>query len=167
LLLSEDEKIDYIRHIIHVESEVRFINQLEAYLKEDGNLFASFDWWMFSRTDETLDRIVIPYYDPSQNKMREFHPDFIFWLRRWNDYYILFVDPKGMQNIDYQYKIDDYKNIFTDPKTGTMKVIPYNGLNVRVALAMYNKDASSSPQGYGDYWYDHPRHILKNLISSD
>jgi len=27
LLLSEEEKIDYIRHIIHVPSEVTFINQ--------------------------------------------------------------------------------------------------------------------------------------------
>jgi len=164
LLLSEDEKIDYIRHIIHVDSEVKFINQLEAYLKEENNLFSSFDWWMFSRADETLDKITIPYYDPSQNKMRDFHPDFIFWLKRWDDYFILFVDPKGMKNTDYQYKIDDYKNIFTEKETGKMKVFKHRGLNVRVALAMYNKDASSSPQGYSNFWYDHPKQILKLLI---
>jgi len=164
LLLSDNEKIDYIRHVIHVPSEVMFINQLETYLKQDDNLFSSFDWWMFSRTDETLDKITIPYYDPSQNKMRDFHPDFIFWLKRWNDYFILFVDPKGMKNADYQYKIDDYKKIFVDTQTRKLKIFPHRGMNVRVALAMYNKDASEASQGYSDYWYDHPKQILKHLI---
>lgn len=163
LLVSDDEKIDYIRHVIHVESEVRFIEQLEEYLRQDGNLFKSFDWWMFSRADETLDKVVIPYYDPSQNKMREFHPDFIFWLKRWDDYFILFVDPKGMKNTDHQYKIDGYKDIFWD--NGKMKTIPYQGLHVRVALAMFNPKASASSQGYADYWYDHPKQILKNLMA--
>ena len=165
LLLSKEEKIDYIRHVIHVPSEVTFINQLEGYLKEPGNLFASFDWWVFSRADETLDRIVIPYYDPSQNKMREFHPDFIFWLKRWNDYFILFVDPKGMKNADYQYKIDDYQEIFKEHDTGALRVFPYGGMNVRVALATFNPDASESSQGYNDYWYDSPKGILKQLVA--
>lgn len=164
LLLSEEEKIDYIRHIIHVPSEVTFINQLERYLKEPGNLFASFDWWVFSRADETLDKIVIPYYDPSQNKMREFHPDFIFWLKRWDNYFILFVDPKGMKNADYQYKIDDYQKIFKEPDTGTLRVFPYGDNNVRVALAMYNPNASEASQGYSNYWYDSPKGILKQLV---
>jgi hypothetical protein len=162
LLVSEDEKIDYIRHVIHVESEVKFVKQLDDYLQQDDNLFKSFDWWLFSRADETLDKVVIPYYDPSQNKMREFHPDFIFWLKRWNDYFILFVDPKGMKNTDYQFKIDGYKDIFWND--GKLKAIPYRGLNVRVSLAMFNKDASQSSQGYSDCWYDHPKQILKKLI---
>jgi len=166
LLLSEEATIDYIRHIIHVPSEVTFINQLEGYLNESSNLFASFDWWMFSRADETLDKIVIPYYDPSQNKMRDFHPDFIFWLKRWNDYFILFVDPKGMKNTDYQYKIDDYQKIFIEPDTGYLRVFPYGGMNVRVALAMFNPNASESSQGYSDYWYDSPKGILKQLVAS-
>jgi hypothetical protein len=165
LLLSEEEKIDYIRHIIHVPSEVTFINQLEGYLKEPGNLFGKFDWWLFSRADESLDKIIIPYYDPSQNKLREFHPDFIFWLRRWNDYFILFVDPKGMQNTDYLYKIDDYRNIFKDTDTGVLRVFQYGGMNVRVALAMYNSNASAAPQGYSEYWYDSPKGILKQLVA--
>ena len=165
LLLSEEEKIDYIRHIIHVPSEVTFINQLEGYLKEPNNLFASFDWWLFSRADESLDKIVIPYYDPSQNKMREFHPDFIFWLKRWDDYFILFVDPKGTQNVDYQYKIDDYRNIFKDPDTGALRVFPYGGMHVRVALAMFNTKASEAPQGYSEFWYDSPKGILKQLVA--
>lgn len=161
LLVSEDEKIDYIRHVIHVDSEVRFIKQLEEYLQQDDNLFKSFDWWLFSRADETLDKVVIPYYDPTQNKMREFHPDFIFWLRRWNDYFILFVDPKGMKNTDFEYKIDGYKDIFWS--NGNMKVLPHRGMNVHVALAMYNKNASQASQGYVDFWYDQPKQILKHI----
>jgi hypothetical protein len=51
--LSEDERIDYIRRTIIVPSEVRFINQLEGYLKEPDNLFVFFDWWAFSRADES------------------------------------------------------------------------------------------------------------------
>jgi len=167
LLLSEEEKIDYIRHIIHVESEVRFIKQLEEYLKKDTHLFNSFDWWMFSRADETLDKIIIPYYDPSQNKMRSFHPDFIFWFKRWNDYFILFVDPKGMKNADYQYKIDGYKEIFTDRSTKELRVFNHNGLKVRVALAMHTADANQAPYEYKEFWYDHPQSILQRLIVSE
>lgn len=166
LLLSEDEKIDYIRHVIHVESEVRFIKQLEAYLQQEDNQFKTFDWWMFSRTDETLDKVVIPYYDSSQNKMREFHPDFIFWLKRWNQYYIFFVDPKGMKNTDYQHKIDGYREIFVDSATGLPRTIPHNGLKVQVWLAMYTPDANQAPQEYKAFWYDSPKGILKRLAGS-
>jgi type III restriction enzyme len=165
LLLSEDEKIDYIQHIIHVESEVSFIKQLEEYIKSDNNQFQAFDWWMFSRADETLDRITIPYYDPTQNRMRDFHPDFVFWLKRWNDYFILFVDPKGMRNADYQYKIDGYKEIFVDHETKQLRVIPYGDINVRVILTMHTIDANVAPQEYNEYWYDHPKTILQRLIA--
>lgn len=165
LLLSDDEKIDYISHVIRIPSEVRFIEQLEAYLKEQGNLFASaFDWWMFSRTDETLDRVFIPYYDPAQNRMREFHPDFIFWLKRFNDYFILFVDPKGMSHTAHQHKIEGYREIFTDRATNALRVFNYNGMNVRVALALVANDANQAPREYQDFWFDQPKGILKQLV---
>lgn len=163
LLVAEDEKIDYIRHIITVESERKFIEQLEIYLKEAGNQFGPFDWWMFSKTDESLDRIVIPYYDRSTNRMREFHPDFIFWLKCWDKYTILFVDPKGTKNTDYEYKVDGYEQIFLDPQTHEVREFLYKGLKVQVRLAMYNPAASQVPMKYQDYWYDSPREILEKL----
>ncbi len=166
LLLSESETIDYISHVIHVPSEVKFIQQLEEYLRRDDNQFKAFDWWMFSRADEILDQIIVPYYDPNQNKMRDFHPDFIFWLKRWNDYFILFVDPKGTANTDYEHKVDGYKEIFTDHSTGALRVFKHNGMNVRVALAMHTTDANRLAQGYGSFWYDNPKGILKRLIIS-
>lgn len=163
LLLSEDTRMDYMRHIITVESEITFLRQLEEYLKEPGNLFGVYDWWMFSKTDESLDRVVIPYYDPASNRMREFHPDFIFWLRKGEEYTILFVDPKGMQNTDYQYKLDGYNELFLDPLTHQPRVIPYNRLKVRVALAMHNPNAEQAPLAYLNAWVSHPREILEHL----
>ncbi len=167
LLLSDDEKIDYISHVIRVPSEVRFVEQLDAYLKEPDNLFASaFDWWMFSRADETLDRIYIPYIDPAQNRPREFHPDFIFWLKRFNDYFILFVDPKGMEHTEHIRKIEGYRDIFTDRTTNALRVFDHEGMNVRVALALVASDANLAPQEYKDFWFDHPTEILKQLTKT-
>ena len=96
--------------------------------------------------------------------MRDFHPDFIFWLKRWNDYFILFVDPKGMKNTDYEYKIDGYKELFLDRATGVWRVTPYDGLNVHVVLAMHTIDANQASHAYKDFWYDHPRDILQRLV---
>jgi hypothetical protein len=159
LLLSDDERIDYISRIIRVASEIHFVNQLEAYLKETGNLFAQYDWWMFSRAEETVDKVTIPYYDPTQNKMRDFHPDFVFWLVKGNTYTILFVDPKGMTASNYQHKIDGYKELFLDTKTGAYRVFKYKNYKVQVALAMYTTDAHLAPQEYKEYWYDTPKAI--------
>ncbi|MGQ9848383.1 MAG: hypothetical protein ACUVQP_12910, partial [Bacteroidales bacterium] len=79
MIVSETEKIDYLNHIINVESEVKFIEQLEEYLAKPDNVFKQFDWWMFSKLDQTLDEIYIPYYDSKQNNIAKFKPDFIFW----------------------------------------------------------------------------------------
>jgi hypothetical protein len=60
LIISEDEKIDYIQHIIKTRSERKFINDLENYLAKPNNRFKEFDWWMFSKIDESLDEVYIP-----------------------------------------------------------------------------------------------------------
>jgi hypothetical protein len=162
LLLSAVEKIDFINRVIRIKSEVDFIKQLEAYLDEPDNLFKQYDWWLFSRTDETADKVVLPYYDPTQNRIRDFHPDFVFWLVKGNDYTILFVDPKGMTASGYQYKIDGYKELFRDDSRD-YHIFKHNGYHVRVALAMYTADSNQAPQEYREYWYDHPKAILQRL----
>lgn len=170
MLLSDNDKIDYINHVIKVPSEVRFIEQLETYLKEEDNLFGRFDWWMFSRAVERVDRVTIPYLDPNPNRIRDFYPDFIFWLKHnpdgygSPDYTILFVDPKGMKITDYEHKVDGYKKLFVDGDTGKRRVFHYNGLDVRVALAMYTADANLATEGYQTYWFDHPRRILEAVL---
>ncbi|MDH7554939.1 MAG: DEAD/DEAH box helicase family protein, partial [Spirochaetota bacterium] len=77
VIVSETEKIDYLNHIINVDSEVRFIEQLEEYLAKPDNIFSQFDRWMFSKLDQTLDEVYIPYYNPKENKIANFKPDFI------------------------------------------------------------------------------------------
>lgn len=103
VLMSDKEKVEFIRHVIRYQSEVNFLNALEKYLEQRDNAFSSLDWWAFSRIDENVDEVYIPYYDPNSNRIRQFKPDFIFWLQKGDRYAIVFVDPKGMRRADYQY----------------------------------------------------------------
>ncbi len=148
-----------------------FIKQLERYLTRDDNLFRRFDWWMFSRTVERVDRVTIPYYDARQNRVRDFYPDFIFWLKHGRDgygapnYTILFVDPKGMEMTSYQHKIDGYEELFVDSTTNTPRVFAHHGMNVRVALALYTNDANQATRNYRSYWYDSPHQLLERILA--
>ncbi len=162
LLVSERERIDWIRHVIRHPSEVRFLEDLEKYLDQEGNAFADLDWWAFSKIDESLDEVYIPYYDPQSNRIRRFLPDFIFWLQKGDQYAVVFVDPKGMQQTDYQYKVDSYRDLFRD-KAGGLEVFHHNGLIARVHLLLYTDDANRAPAGYREYWFDHPEAIPKRL----
>lgn len=164
LLISDQEKIGYINHVIRTDSERRFLNQLEAYLKESDNGFRQYDWWLFSRTDETLDRVILPYYDGKQGRIRDFHPDFIFWLVKGNAYTILFVDPKGMTIGDYQYKIDGYRELFCD--AAGCRIFRHGDYEVRVALLMYADTAVPPPEGYRAYWCDSPRAMLGRISAT-
>jgi type III restriction enzyme len=154
VVLSEDGKADYIRHIIKTESEVKFIKDLEAYLSQPKNEFQKFDWWFFSKLDESLDEVYIPYYDPKTNRMARFKPDFIFWLRKGSDYWIVFVDPKGTEHVDYQHKVDGFRQLFEDNQNP--KLFSHNQLNVRVLLRLYTQNRNLIPQGYQRYWIDKP-----------
>jgi hypothetical protein len=162
LILSEDEKIKYINHIIKVPSEVKFISHLENYLKREDNKFEEFDWWFFSKLDESLDEIYIPYYNPNINKMSRFYPDFIFWLKRRNDYYILFVDPKGTEHSSAYRKIDWYKKLFEE--NDKEKVFEYNEFNVKIKLLMKPEDPAKVLSEYKKYWFDDIENMLNSLI---
>lgn len=158
VLLSAHERIDWIRHVIRHPSEVRFLNHLEQYLGQLDNAFVALDWWAFSKLDETLDEVYIPYYDPQSNRIRRFLPDFIFWLQKGDEYAIVFVDPKGMRQADYQYKVDGFRGLYWTPK-GTPKAFSHDHLTVRVHLLLYTEDASRPPQGYRSFWFDDPAQI--------
>ncbi len=162
VLLSESERIDWIRHIIRHPSEVRFLNALEKYLEQPDNTFAALDWWAFSRIDETLDEVYIPYYDPQSNRIRRFLPDFVFWLQKGADYATVFVDPKGMRQTDYQHKLDGFREIFLDD-SGQPRVFTHDGLTVRVRLLLYTEDANQAPAGYREHWFDSPATIPASL----
>ncbi|MGB9665550.1 MAG: restriction endonuclease subunit R, partial [Ignavibacteria bacterium] len=116
-------------------------------------------WWFFSKIDETLDEVYIPYYNPKTNRIDKFKPDFIFWLKKDNDYTILFVDPKGTEHTDGCRKIDGYQRIFENQDTP--KNFFDNGLNVQVKLFLKTSEIAKVPDGYKMYWFDKLNDLIK------
>jgi len=154
VIVSETEKIDYLKHIINVDSEKRFIEQLEEYLQKDNNVFKQFDWWMFSKLDQTLDEVVIPYYNPKENNIANFKPDFIFWMQKGSRYLILFVDPKGTEHTDGYRKIDGYSRIFEIGEQKQSRDFSYNGLTINTKLLFKSREIAKVLDNYKRYWFD-------------
>jgi len=156
IIISENEKVDYLNHIIDVDSEVRFMEQLEDYLQKDDHVFKQFDWWMFSKLDQTLDEVHIPYYNPKENNMAKFKPDFIFWMQKGNDYIIIFVDPKGTEHTDGYRKIDGYSKVFETKERKECKSYPFNGFNIKTRLLLMpaHGGVAGVSDNYRKYWFD-------------
>ncbi|MGB9754288.1 hypothetical protein [Roseiflexus castenholzii] len=165
VVLAEDEKVDYIRHIIKTPSEVRFIKDLEACLEKGDNKFTEFDWWFFSKLDESLDEVYIPYYDQKTNRIARFKPDFIFWLAKESRYFIVFVDPKGTEHTEYQRKVDGYRVVFME--NGMAKEFQYDNCKVSVHLFLYTQNQATIPQGYQECWVDTPAQLLEKLPNEE
>jgi len=164
ILSGETERIDYIKHIIQTPSEIEFLNYLEVYLTKPGNRFKDFDWWMFSKLDESLDDVYIPYYDGTSNKIREFKPDFIFWLQKGSEYFIIFIDPKRTEHVDYQRKIDGYSVIF-EGAGGVKKPLGNNGKKVFVFAFLNTADKDGLPEKYREYWFDDVGKVLTYVLA--
>ncbi len=162
ILIGEDEKIKFITHIINVPSEVNFIKQVEKYAKNYNN---EFDWWYFSKIDEYLDEIYIPYYHRMHGSIERFKPDFIFWIKKGDKYAILFVDPKGISHTEYEYKVDGFKRIFE--KDGKPKIfrVNMNGKQVEVVilLRLFTEDRNKLPEGYKKYWVDDFSRVMSDV----
>ncbi len=155
VIVSETEKIDYLNHIINVDSEVRFIEQLEEYLVNPDNIFSRFDWWMFSKLDQTLDEVLIPYYNPKENNIANFKPDFIFWAQKGKHYLILFVDPKGTEHADGYRKIDGYSRIFETGEQKESRDFSYNGFTINTKLLLKpRRGIAEILDNYKRYWFD-------------
>ncbi len=162
VIVSETEKIDYLNHIINVDSEVKFIEELEEYLTKSNNIFLQFDWWMFSKLDQTIDEVFIPYYNHKENRIDNYHPDFIFWMQKGNNYLILFVDPHGTAYSDINKKIDYFSKIFEVEGTKENKIFSSDRfgikekLNIRVKLLLKPARGGLGPIGdpYERYWFD-------------
>lgn len=128
-----------IRHIIKEGSEIDFLKELEDYLKNTENKLDKYDWWFFSKIDESLDTINIPYFDRSENDYRLFYPDFVFWMKDEDKYYITFVDPKGTENPrNTNRKIKGFYDMFDNQD------IQYNYKTVEVSLYCWNKKPAIS-----------------------
>ena len=157
---SDPAKADFIKHIITVESEVSFLNELDQWLR---NNTPQWDAWMFSKIDESLDKVHIPYFDEAVNEYRRFLPDFVFWMCKGDQYQIVFVDPKGVAHASSYRKIDGYEALFE--KQGQCREFSTRfplAKNVRVKLLLFNPgpDQQGPPQKYARYWRDHPEAIF-------
>ncbi len=164
VIYSTGSRIEYIRHIIDTESEVHFLEDLKRSVAKPTCPLRSLDWWMFSKLDEYLDSPCIPYYDPKQNKVRSFIPDFIFWGAKGNSYTIVFVDPKGMQHEDWRNKVAGYKRLFE--KDGVPLEFAHGDLTVSVRLCLYNRHRDRGAEGDdARFWYDNPVSLFTEAFS--
>jgi len=161
IILSESQhKIDYLNHIINEESEVKFIKELDEYLTRENNLFnQKFDWWLFSKLDETTDDVYIPWYNPKTEKIEHFKPDFIFWMKEKNkkNYYIVFIDPKGTEHTEAYRKIDGFRKIFENQEFKSFD------FNIKVRLFCKPEDKTYAIENYKDYWLDDIHKILEKI----
>lgn len=163
-IVSTVEKVSFIKHIVKVESERIFLERLSDYLGR-ANRFGEFDDWAFSKLDESLDNVVIPYVDKLKNTNRNFNPDFIFWLKRGDDYSIVLVDPKGIQNVGgFAYKMDGYVELFTEDSKP--KVFKVGNLKVRVFAFLFTRDRNVVGSGsYHQFWIDKMDDALDKVLA--
>ncbi|NHA90734.1 restriction endonuclease subunit R, partial [Helicobacter pylori] len=127
--LIKAKNCDWLKHVVKVKSESDFLEEL---LKITETLQENYDFWAFSKIDEHLDNLFIPYIDNSTGE-RKFFPDFIFWLEKGGTQIICFIDPKGSKHTDYEHKADAYQ-LFKD-KIFNPKNDP--NLKIKVVLKFY------------------------------
>ncbi|WQZ77367.1 DEAD/DEAH box helicase family protein [Helicobacter pylori] len=142
--LIKAKNCDWLKHVVKVKSESDFLEEL---LKITETLQENYDFWAFSKIDEHLDNLFIPYIDNGATE-RKFFPDFIFWLEKGGTQIICFIDPKGTEHTSGLRKADSYKNLFKD-KVFRSKDDP--NFKIKVVLKFYgNKDRV--PELYRDDW---------------
>ncbi|MGL2720235.1 DEAD/DEAH box helicase family protein [Helicobacter pylori] len=143
--LIKAKNCDWLKHVVKVESEIDFLKELQE-TETIKTLQENYDFWAFSKIDEHLDNLFIPYIDNGATE-RKFFPDFIFWLEKGGTQIICFIDPKGSKHTDYEHKADAYK-LFKD-KIFNPKDDP--NLKIKVVLKFYgNKDGVG--ERYRDDW---------------
>ncbi|WRB22873.1 DEAD/DEAH box helicase family protein [Helicobacter pylori] len=141
--LIKAKNCDWLKHVVKVKSESDFLEEL---LEITETLQENYDFWAFSKIDEHLDNLFIPYIGKHATE-RKFFPDFIFWLQKGGTQIICFIDPKGTKISEYQRKADAYK-LFKD-KVFTPKDNPH--FKIKVVLKFYgNKDVVG--EKYRDDW---------------
>ncbi|MGN8449824.1 DEAD/DEAH box helicase family protein [Helicobacter pylori] len=143
--LIKAKNCDWLKHVVKVKSESDFLEEL---LKITETLQENYDFWAFSKIDEHLDNLFIPYIDNATERC--FFPDFIFWLQKGGTQIICFIDPKGTEHTSGLRKADPYKNLFKD-KIFNPKNDP--NFKIKVVLKFYgNKDGVG--ERYRDLWIE-------------
>ncbi|KMT67274.1 restriction endonuclease subunit R [Helicobacter pylori] len=143
--LIKAKNCDWLKHVVKVESEIDFLKELQE-TETIKTLQENYDFWAFSKIDEHLDNLFIPYIDNGATE-RKFFPDFIFWLQKGGTQIICFIDPKGTEHISSQRKAVWYKKLFKD-KVFNPKNDPH--FKIKVVLKFYG-DKDKVVEGR-DYW---------------
>ncbi|GAA8017953.1 DEAD/DEAH box helicase family protein [Helicobacter pylori] len=142
--LIKAKDCDWLKHVVKVKSEIDFLQELQDQ-ETTKTLQENYDFWAFSKIDEHLDNLFIPYINDATEK--RFFPDFIFWLQKGDTQIICFIDPKGIIISDYQLKADAYKlfkNKIFNPKNDP-------NFKIKVVLKFYG-DKDRVGDNYRDYW---------------
>ncbi|WQT56513.1 DEAD/DEAH box helicase family protein [Helicobacter pylori] len=144
--LIKAKNCDWLKHVVKVESEIDFLKELQE-TETIKTLQENYDFWAFSKIDEHLDNLFIPYTNNAAE--RRFFPDFIFWLEKGGTQIICFIDPKGSKHTDYEHKADAYQ-LFKD-KIFNPKDDP--NLKIKVVLKFYG-DKDDVGERYRDLWIE-------------
>ncbi len=142
--LIKAKDCDWLKHVVKVKSEINFLQELQDQ-ETTKTLQENYDFWAFSKIDEHLDNLFIPYINNVAERC--FFPDFIFWLQKGDTQIICFIDPKGITYADYEHKADAYKlfkNKIFSPKNN-----PH--FKIKVVLKFYG-DKDRVGDNYRDYW---------------
>ncbi len=142
--LIKAKDCDWLKHVVKVKSEIDFLQELQDQ-ETTKTLQENYDFWAFSKIDDHLDNLFIPYTNNVAE--RHFFPDFIFWLQKGDTQIICFIDPKGITYADYEHKADAYK-LFKD-KIFNPKNNPH--FKIKVVLKFYG-DKDRVGDNYRDYW---------------
>lgn len=147
ILFKQDS--ENFQHIIKERSEIDFLDALKNYYAQDENALKNLDWWYFSKIDQAVDKIGIPYFDSEAGEYRTFFPDFIFWLKKAGKYYLKFIDPHGVEFIgNSAEKIDGFNDFGSD-------LAKLKNKNI-VSAEMYFYNERGVPHGvdafYRKYW---------------
>lgn len=137
------------QHIIKEKSEIDFLEALKKYLEQERNNLNKLDWWYFSKIDQSVDNVGIPYFDSEAGEYRTFFPDFIFWFKTGNQYYIKFIDPHGTQYIENSAeKIDGFNDFLSDLN----KIKNKNISGAEMYFYNDNQPGSGVDEKYRKYW---------------
>ncbi len=143
--LIKAKDCDWLKHVVKVKSEIDFLQELQDQ-ETTKTLQENYDFWAFSKIDEHLDNLFIPYIGENATE-RKFFPDFIFWLQKGDTQIICFIDPKGTEHTSSLRKADVYKP-FKD-KVFRSKNDP--NFKIKVVLKFYG-DKDRVADNYRDYW---------------
>ena len=82
-----------------------------------------------------------------------------------NEYFIVFIDPKGTEHTDYQRKVDGYSAIF-EGAGGAKKSLSNNGKKVFVFTFLHTADKDGLPAKYREYWFDNVDNVLTSVLAT-